>query len=111
MVEPGVITDGVPLLQMLPVGLFVFIAILATAIVDLYFVLFKKTSSTVSQFLITTNFRAPFVSFAWGCTIAHLFFYMYPAGTDSGIWWRMSYAAAGAFLFWGIQEIVKALTT
>lgn len=99
----------VPLLEMLPIGLWVFIGIIVLGILDLYFVLFKKTSSSVSQFLITTSFRAPFVSFTFGCVVAHLFFYMYPIGADSGIWFRLSYGVAGAGVFWGIQEIVRAL--
>lgn len=106
MVEPGTIPNGIPLLMMLPVGLFVFIGIIVLGIIDLYYVLFKKTSSSVSQFLITTAFRSPFVSFTFGCVVAHLFFYMYPAGESSGIWERLSYAVAGAGVFWGIQQII-----
>ena len=92
---------------MMTVGLVVFIGIIVLGIVDLYFVLFKDTASSVSQFLITTSFRAPAVPFAFGCVVSHLFFYMYPVDKTSGFLMRLSYAVAGAGVFWGIQEIVK----
>lgn len=96
----------VPMLRMLPIGLPVFIGIIVLGIVDLYFVLFKDTSSSVSQFLITTSFQSPIVSFTFGCVVAHLFFYMYPIEKDSGIWMRLSYAVAGAGVFFGCQQII-----
>lgn len=109
MVEPGVIPDGVPLLQMLPVGLWVFIGIIVLGIIDLYFVLFKKTSSSVSQFLITTSFRSPVVAWVFGVVSGHLWFPMHAAGQPSGTLERLWYAVCGAVFFWGAQTIVVAL--
>lgn len=109
MVEPGMIPHGVPLLQMLPIGLVVFIGIIILGIVDLYFVLFKKTSSSVSQFLITTSFRSPIVSWTFGVVSGHLWFPMYEAGKPHGTLERLWYAACGAFTCWAVMTIVSAL--
>ena len=94
-------------LKMMVPGLVVFICIIVLGIVDLYFVLFKDTSSSVSQFLIGTAFQAPFVSFTFGCVCSHLFFYMYPIEKDSGFLMRLSYGAAGAGVFWGVQQLIR----
>lgn len=59
-------------------GLIVFIFLIAGALVDLGFVLFGGTGSSVSNFLINVGFKSPIFSFTVGATVAHLFFYMTP---------------------------------
>ena len=68
-------------------GTVVFSGILALAIYDLATVVFGRIkgtnySNSVSQFLIMTAFKSPFISFAFGCTVGHLFFYMWDAGCN-----------------------------
>lgn len=57
-------------------GLITTIGIITLGIVDLCFVLFTGTPSTVSDFLIRTGFKAPMVVFAFGFVCGHLFGYM-----------------------------------
>lgn len=57
-------------------GLLVTIGVITLGIVDLCFVLFKGTPSTVSDFLIRCGFKAPMVVFAFGFVCGHIFGYM-----------------------------------
>jgi len=78
---------NIPMLTMHMTGTVVFSGILALAIYDLATILFgrkpgEKYSNSVSQFLIGTAFKSPFISFAFGCTVGHLFFYMWDVGCN-----------------------------
>lgn len=99
-----------PNLQMSWAGLFSFIGILATAIFDLGMVVFKGVASSISQFLITTAFKSPLVSFAFGCTVGHLFFYMAPLGCTMDWTERLIVAGCGAVFGIGCFILIKALT-
>lgn len=96
-------------IDMTTTGLVVFVGILSLAIYDLFKVIKKGTGSTVSQFLVTTAFRSPVVSFGFGATVSHLFFYVYKEGCASGQLERVSYGLAGAGVALGANEIVRAL--
>lgn len=96
-------------LSMATTGLVVFVAILALAIYDLIVVIRKGTASSISQFLITTAFKAPFVSFAFGATVGHLFFVMYDANCTLNWTERMIVAGCGAGVALGVSEIVRAI--
>lgn len=54
-------------------GLITTVGIIILGIVDLCFVLFTGTPSTVSDFLIRSGFKAPMVVFAFGFVAGHLF--------------------------------------
>jgi len=57
-------------------GLITTIGIITLGIIDLFFVLFKGTGSSVSNFLVQAGFKAPMVVFAFGFVCGHLFGYM-----------------------------------
>jgi len=97
------------MLDMPTAGLVVFIAVLALAIIDLGLVLFKGTTGSISQFLITTAFKSPMVSVGWGACIGHLFFYMYDTGCEVDWTHRMLIAGCGAGAGIGCYILVKAL--
>lgn len=67
-------------------GLVLFILCLVLAFVDLFLVLWGGTGKSVSSFMLNLGFgKGRFTVFAFGCTIGHLFFYMYQDGhTDPG---------------------------
>lgn len=54
-------------------GLITTIGIIILGIVDLFFVLFKGTGSSVSDFLIRAGFHSPVMVFAFGFVCGHLF--------------------------------------
>lgn len=54
-------------------GLITTIGIITLGIVDLFFVLFKGTGSSVSDFLIRAGFHSPVMVFAFGFVCGHLF--------------------------------------
>lgn len=64
-------------MQMNTTGLVVFIAFIILALYDLWCVVRKGTASSISNFLITTVFKSPIISFVFGCIAGHLFFYMW----------------------------------
>lgn len=57
-------------------GLITTIGIITLGIVDLCFVLFKGTGSSVSNFMIQAGFKSPMLVFAIGFICGHLFGYM-----------------------------------
>jgi len=59
-------------------GLFTTILIIILGIVDLCFVLFGGTGSSVSSFLINAGFASPVFVFGVGFVCGHLFGYMRP---------------------------------
>lgn len=78
-------------------GLVLFILCLILAFVDLFLVLWGGTGRSVSSFMLNLGFgKGRFTIFAFGCTIGHLFFYMYQEGTPDPFWPRMFDAACGA---------------
>jgi hypothetical protein len=89
--------------------LIVFIGILTLAIVDLGLVIFKGQGNSVSQFLITTAFKSPLVSFAFGATCGHLFFFMWDVNCSPDWVERILIAFCGyAFLRGGEYLIMRA---
>lgn len=90
-------------------GLIVYIGILALAIYDLTVVVLKGTASSVSQFLISTSFKSPLVSFAFGATVGHLFFFMWD--TDCYVNWgeRLLIAACGAGFALGVEQLIRGI--
>lgn len=95
-------------LTMTIAGLVTYIGILTLAIVDLGLVLFRGTGGSVSQFLITTAFRSPFVSFAFGCTCGHLFFNMWPEGCVMNLTERYLIAGSGGLFAIFTLALVQA---
>lgn len=63
---------------MKPVALITTIFIITLGIIDLCFVLFGGTGSSVSNFLIQAGFKSPVFVFATGFICGHLFGYMTP---------------------------------
>lgn len=59
-------------------GLTVFIILIVGGTIDLGFVLFGGTGSSVSNFLINAGFKSPVFSIMAGACFSHLFFYMTP---------------------------------
>lgn len=59
-------------------GLVTTILIITLGIVDLCFVLFGGTGSSVSSFLINAGFKSPVFVFGVGFVCGHLFGYMTP---------------------------------
>lgn len=59
-------------------GLVVFIMLIVGGTIDLGFVLFGGTGSSVSNFLINAGFKSPVFSIMAGACLSHLFFYMTP---------------------------------
>lgn len=59
-------------------GLVVFIMLIVGAIIDLGFVLFGGTGSSVSSFLINAGLKSPIFMFFCGAAVSHLWFYMTP---------------------------------
>lgn len=57
-------------------GLITTILIVVLGVVDLVFVLFTGTGSSVSNFLIQSGFKSPVLVFAFGFIAGHLFGYM-----------------------------------
>lgn len=53
-------------------GLLVTIAVIILGIVDLCFVLFSGTPSSISNFMIRMGFKAPAVVFAFGYVCGHI---------------------------------------
>lgn len=97
------------MLTMSTVGVTVYIGILTLAIFDLGLVVFRGKSGSVSQFLITTVFASPLVSFAFGATAGHLFFYMWLESCTVDWTQRMVVAACGAGFGIGVLELVRAI--
>ena len=62
------------------------IGIITLGIIDLCFVVFGGTGSSISNFLIQAGFKAPMVVFAFGFVAGHLFGYMRleTTGEDNG---------------------------
>lgn len=85
-------------LTMNTTSMVVYIGILTLAIYDLTVVVFKGTASSVSQFLITTAFKSPPVSIAFGVTIGHLWGVMWPMEAEMDWKKRMVIAGCGAVL-------------
>ena len=54
-------------------GLFTTIAITVAGIVDLYFVVFTGTGSSISNFMVNVGFNSPMVVFTIGFLCGHLF--------------------------------------
>lgn len=54
-------------------GLITTIGVIILGIIDMCFVLFKGTGSSVSDFLIRAGFHAPMMVFAFGFVYGHLF--------------------------------------
>lgn len=54
-------------------GLITTIGIIVLGIVDLCFVLFGGTGSSISNFLVDAGFKAPVMVFAFGFVCGHLF--------------------------------------
>lgn len=101
-------------LTMTGVGLALVIGAIAYAIYDLVLVTFFGKSSTISQFLIATVFKAPFVSFAMGLLCGHLFAYMVPDMMPNGDWnaWRKTVwinVLCGIGVYEGLRQIATAL--
>lgn len=94
-------------IRMTDIGLWVFILVIVAGAIDLIFIYKRGVGGSISQFLIGTAFKAPFVSFTFGCVVSHLFFYMYPMSCSSNQWERLSYGAAGAGVALGITAIIK----
>jgi hypothetical protein len=66
-----------PKYEMNRVGLVVFIGLLASALVDLGFVVFGGVNGTVSSFVVgVVGPKAPWVFFVVGVVAGHLFFPM-----------------------------------
>lgn len=80
-------------------GLVLFVLCLALAFVDLFLVLWGGTGRSVSSFMLNLGFgKGRFTVFAFGCTIGHLFFYMYREGEADPGPQRLFDAACGAVL-------------
>lgn len=56
--------------------LVVFVVIIALGIYDLGCVVFSGVGSSISAFMVSLGFKAPFTSFVFGCIAGHFFFYM-----------------------------------
>lgn len=54
-------------------GLITTIGVITLGIVDMCFVLFRGTGSSVSNFLILAGFKSPVMVFAFGFVCGHLF--------------------------------------
>lgn len=79
-------------------GLVTCILIITLGIVDLFFVLFKGSGSSVSNFLVNAGVKAPFVTFTFGCVCGHLFLYMTPLGNPIQYnWFVMSQGLCAGF--------------
>lgn len=62
--------------------LIVFILLIIAGMIDLGFVIFGGTGSSISNFLIEIGPKAPFTYFVFGVVVGHLFFSMYPKKED-----------------------------
>lgn len=62
--------------EMKPAGLVVFIAFIVVGIIDLGFVVFGGTGTTISAFMIDAGLRSPFWVFVAGLVCGHLLFPM-----------------------------------
>lgn len=62
-------------------GLITTIGITTLMIIDLFFVLFGGTGSSISNFMINVGFKSPMVVFGMGYLMGHLTGYMYPDKT------------------------------
>lgn len=58
--------------------LVIFILFIVAGIVDLGFVVFSGTGSSISNAMINIGFKSPLVVFVCGLVAGHLFFYMVP---------------------------------
>lgn len=65
-------------MTMSPAGLVVFIMLIVGGTIDLGFVVFGGTGSSVSNFLINAGFKSPTFSVMVGACISHLWWYMTP---------------------------------
>lgn len=97
-------------LDMNPTGLVVFILVLAAGIYDLaVVVIFKKMNRSITNFLITTAYKAPIVTFTFGCSAGHLFFYMYDTNCTPNFEERMIIAACGYAFGRGIETLIRGI--
>lgn len=58
--------------------LVIFVVFIVVGIIDLGFVVFTGTGSSISNAMINIGFKSPLVVFVCGLVAGHLFFYMYP---------------------------------
>ena len=58
--------------------LVIFILLIVAGLVDLGFVVFGGTGTSISNAMINIGFKSPLVVFVSGLICGHLFFYMYP---------------------------------
>lgn len=65
-------------LTMSTTALVFFILFFALMFYDMIVVLFKGTTSSVSQLLINLGFKSPVFCVTFGAALGHLFFYMIP---------------------------------
>lgn len=97
-------------LDMNPTALGVFILILVVGIYDLTVVVIcKKMNRSITNFLITTAYKAPIVSFTFGCSVGHLFFYMYDTNCTPSFEERMIVAACGYVFGRGVEILLRAV--
>lgn len=62
--------------EMKPAGLVVFIAFIVVGIIDLGFVVFGGTGTTISAFMVDAGLRSPFWVLVFGIVVGHLVFGM-----------------------------------
>lgn len=96
------------------VGLAMVIGAIGYGIYDLILVAFYGRSSTISQFLITTCFKAPFICVAFGFLAGHLFAYMWPMEMPIADYtaWRHTVwvdAACAVGVYEGCRQIITAI--
>ena len=96
-------------------GLVVFIMLIVGATIDLGFVLFGGTGSSVSSFMINAGFKSPlFTGMVFAC-ISHLFFYMTPEEDwkDNTPWARIKRSGmmmiCAVVIYEAVRRIVAAL--
>lgn len=86
-------------------ALVVYICILTLALYDLTVVVFKGTTSSISQFLIRTSLKSPLINGAFFASIGHLWFIMYPIDCHFDWVERMVVAGCGA-VFGAVAVVV-----
>lgn len=64
--------------EMKPAGLVVFIAFIVVGMIDLGFVVFGGTGTTISAFMVGAGLRSPFWVLVFGILVGHLVFRMHP---------------------------------
>jgi hypothetical protein len=88
-------------------ALWTFICIVILGIADLGLVVLGGPNSSVSNFLINLGYiPGRFALFSFGCTIGHLFFYMYPEDEEDPIKQRLFDAVCGAVAVIAFSKIV-----